>query len=172
MGSEKMTSKMDEQMLLLADSHSPEQISRELNGALSPGKVAARVTAMLKDRDWLSLAQQDQLVTWKLRRILNKLENEFLDLDNAKVQIELLKQIGARVEKRQKATDEELNRLYANQAQLMFAAIRLAFDMVVSDLRKQHPEIEEQDARDALRRALPEAVYMISERNSGDAITA
>mgnify|MGYP003135693562 CR=1 FL=1 len=163
-------SKTDERMLLLADSHSPEEISRDLGGLVSPARVASHVKGLLKNRDWLEEAEQDQIVTWKMRRLLRKLEEQYTDLNNVKVQLQLLKAIGERLDRRAALTEEQKSQLYANQAQIMFDAIRLAFSNALDELQARVPELTEEDARAALDRALPEAVYVISERNAGKEI--
>ncbi|MDL5351205.1 hypothetical protein [Microbacterium sp. zg-YB36] len=99
---------LDAKILRLADHCSPEEISRELGGALSPARVAAHTKALLKSQDWLTDAEQDAIVTWKMRRILAKLEEQYMDLDNAKAQLAALKLIGERLDKRRAATQLDL----------------------------------------------------------------
>lgn len=163
---------LDAKILRLADHCSPSEISRELGGALSPARVAAHTKALLKSQDWLTEAEQDAIVTWKMRRILGDLEGRFLDMENAKVQLQLLKAIGDRLDKRRAATDDEKNALYGNQAQLMYEAVQLAVGKAVLAIQHAHPDVDEDVARQALKEALPEAVYIISSRNAGHEIEA
>lgn len=155
-------SQLDERLLLLSDSHSPEEISRELGNVISPARAAVRIKELLKARDWLSAAEQDEIVTWKMRRILQKLEGQYFDEKNAAIQLSALKAIGERLDKRRAATEDEKNALYANQAQIMFDAIR-----AVTEIAKLDDE-----GRAAVREALPEAIYVLAARNVGREIEA
>jgi hypothetical protein len=154
--------KLDERIIQLADHMSPEEISRELGGALSAAHVAARAKQLLKSRDWLTASEQDEIVTWKMRRILSELEKRHLDYDGAKVQLGLLKAIGERLDKRRAATLEEISSLHNNQAQIMYEAIRVMIEKAALG----------DEGRRAVQAALPEAVYVLSARNMGSEIEA
>jgi transcription initiation factor IIE alpha subunit len=156
---------LDEKILLKADHMSPEEISRALGGVISPAKVAVRIKELIKSRNWLTDYEEEQVVLWKMKRIVGKLEeatHNHLDLDSAKVLINALKAIAERLDKRRAATQEELTSLHANQAQIMFEAIKVLIEKAAIDVAAQQE----------LRKALPEAVYVISARNMGEAIEA
>lgn len=172
-------SRLDEKMLQLADTRSPKEISAALGGVITPARVATRIKELLETRDWLTDAQQDAQVVRRMRELLGKLERSFnatgdqiIDLDNAKVQLSILKAIGDRLDKRRAATDAELNALYENQASLMFEAIRHAVRAGFSEIRELHDGIDQADMDQAVRKALPEAVLVISEKNRGEGIEA
>ena len=156
---------VDDTILRYADSRSPEEISRMLGGMVSPAQVAAHTKRLLTSRTWLDQAEQESLAFLKLKGLLSELEGQFQTLDHTKVQLQLIKAIFERMDKQRLATDEQLSRLYANQAQIMFDAIRLALDVVVRELRA-----DEDEAHAALRKALPEAVLVLTERNVGNEI--
>lgn len=155
-------SALDEKLLRLADHNSPDEISRHLGGAISPARAAARIKELLKTRDWLSAAEQDEIVTWKMRQLLGSLEEAYFkgDLASAKIQLDFLKAIGDRLDKRRAATEDEKNALYMNQATIVFQAIKAMIDVAKLD----------SEARAALREALPEAVYVLQARNVGQEI--
>lgn len=154
---------VDEKILSLAGAYSPTEISDMMAGRVSPEEVHDRGKALLK-RDWLTLAEEDQLVVRKLNKILIRLEGQYLNLDNASTQLKLLKEIGARLDKRAAATTVDLTALYGNQAILMGQAIELALQKTLGVLRKAHPELEESEIREALRLSLPEAAAEIQSR--------
>lgn len=154
-------------ILRYADSRSAEEISEMLKGLISPVKVAERRNFLLTSRDPLTEAQQGSLILYKMRSLLAEMEGKYLDLDNAKFQLAMLKTLGEQYDKRKTATDDQLSRLYANQAQIMYEAIRIAFEIVLKRLG-----VDEEEARAALAAALPQAVLVISERNAGQEIEA
>lgn len=158
----------DGKILALADRMSPEEISEEIGGWYKPKEVAARIQALLKSRNWLTMAQEDQLVTVKMRELLAKLEERFFDLDNASMQLKVLKEIGTRLDKRQAATDFDIGRLYDNHAKLMFAAMRLGFDQAVVELQKRYPKLKMDELEEVFAASMPEARLMIAERNDGE----
>lgn len=153
---------LDERILRLADHMSPEEISRDIGGVLSPARVHNRIKDILKRRNWLDAIEQEELILWKMRRILGELEQRYLDNDNAKIQLTYLKSIKEMLAERRAATADEKNMLYANQAQIVFEAIRAMIEVAKID----------PDARQALIGALPEAVYVLSSRNAGAEIEA
>lgn len=156
---------VDDTILRYADNRSAEEISAMLGGLISPIKVAERRNFLLKSRDPLTEAQQGSLILYKMRSLLAEMEGKYLDLDNAKFQLAMLKTLGDQYDKRKAATDDQLSRLYANQAQIMFEAIREAFVIAFKSL-----PVDEEEARAAIQAALPRAALVISERNAGEAI--
>lgn len=161
---------IDEKILQLAGNHSPEEISAALGGTVSPAKVASHLQVLLKQKDWLTVQQQEQLLMHRLQRILAQLEDQYLTLDSAKVILQYLKAIGDRWDKRAAATQINLESLYGNQARLMAQAIQLAFERALFELQKLHPEVDESEVRLVLGEALPRAIEVIEARNEGDAV--
>ena len=156
---------VDDTILRYADSRSAEEISKMLGGMISPMQVAERRNFLLTSRNPLTDAQQETLVLYKMRSLLAEMEGKYLDMDNAKFQLQALKTLGDQYDKRKAATDDQLSRLYANQAQIMFDAIRMALTAVVKELKA-----DDEEASAAMRKALPEAILIISERNAGNEI--
>lgn len=130
-------SRLDDKMLSMADSRSPKEISIALGGVITPSRVAARIKELLESRDWLTEAQQDQMVSLKMRELLGKLEEQFFTEDNAKVQLAYLKAIGERIDKRRAATQVDLNTYSANQARVMGRAIDITLSYVKGALRDE-----------------------------------
>jgi hypothetical protein len=157
MAADLTLSLLDEKILLLADHMSPEEISRELGGVISPARVRLRKDELVKSHTWLERADEDFIVTWKLRRVLAKLEGQHFDLDNAKVQLSFLKAIGDRLDKRKAASEAELNALYGNQARIMGRAIDMALSYMKGALRGAvDPELWDEALKEGLYHAQAE----------------
>lgn len=135
MSEAKPAGHVDDIILRYADSHSPEEIAQKLGGIVTPAAVAARGKVLLKSTNWLESVEQEQLTLLKLRRLLSRLEEKHLDLDNAKIQHGLLKTIAERLEKRSQRNTQDLNVLYANQGRIMAQAFDIALSYMKSALR-------------------------------------
>lgn len=147
---------MDNTILRYSTSLSPEDISRKLNGVMSPERVAARAKELLSSANWLTMVEQEQALILRLQSILNDLEEVRTrgDYDNAEIQLRYLKEIGNRFDKRRQANAVDLNTLYGNQAQMMLRAI----DKAISYLRGAFREKIDQEAWDeALREGMMHA---------------
>lgn len=153
----RSVSPIDDKILQLAATHSPEEISLQLGSVASPGRIAARVQTLLRSRDWLTDTQDDLLVTYRLQRMLMEFENQRLDIDNAKMRLSLLKEIGSRLEKRKAATDVDLGRLYGNQGRIMGQAVDNALTYMKGALReKVDPKLWDELVQEALLSAQAE----------------
>ena len=160
--------KVDDKILQLADTHSPEEISFTLGGVVSPAAVAAQTQKLLKSKSWLSAAQEDALVTFRMRKILLELEGRYMDIENAGMRLKLLKEIGVRLDKRAAATSSDINMFYAAQAVQVGQTIELALHKTVEVLREAYPELTEATAREALKVALPAAAAEIEARTQDE----
>jgi len=158
----------DDQILRLAGTHSPHEISREMHGILSPAAIAARLQTLLKAKNWLTLTQERALTAWKLKDILRQLEEQFLSDNNAKIRVSVIKEITANLDRAEATTNADLDRLYGNQAIIMGQVIERALQMALSELGKNYPDIDETDLREVLRVALPEAAAEIQMRTADE----
>ena len=119
-------SDIDALIVRYADSMSPAQIAFKLQGAMSPEQVMVRIGQLLDSPDWLTNAQQDQLVTLKMRQLVVELEEMPRTTRNAEVLLRGLEAVGDRLDKRRAATEEDLSQLYAFQGTVMVDAIEKA----------------------------------------------
>jgi len=119
-------SEIDALIVRYADSMSPTQISFKLEGALSPEQVMVRIGQLLESPDWLTAAQQDQLVTLKMRQLVVELEEMPRSTRNAEVLVRALEAVGNRLDKRAAAIERDLSTLYAFQGTVMLDAIEKA----------------------------------------------
>jgi hypothetical protein len=141
-------------ILSLAASHSPEEISVALGNTVSPATIAAHTQTLLKSKNWLTAIQEDRLITIRLNNLLADLERRAWDIDNVKVRLSILKEIGNRLDKRTAATDEDLNKLYGNQGRIMGQAFDLALSYMKGALREAvDPEQWEMLKSEGLRNA-------------------
>lgn len=133
-------SRLDDKMLSMADSRSPKEISQALGGVITPTRVAARIKELLESRDWLTEAQQDQMVSMKMRKVLARLEENsqnFITDDNAKVQLAYLKAIGDRLDKRRAATEVDLERYSQNVGRQLGRVVDETLTYMRGALREQ-----------------------------------
>lgn len=114
---------IDDALIRHADTLSPEELSVRIGGVLSPEQVAGRIKELLKRRNWLDAAEQDVLVTLKMSRLIAELEDQPRTSRNAEVLIRSLEVLGNRLEKRAKATENDLNTLYAWQAETFITVL-------------------------------------------------
>lgn len=152
----RSSNKFDDKVLAMAGTHSPEEISEALGGTVSPAKIAAHTQSLLRSKNWLTATQEDRLITIRLNNMLLDLEDRFrtIDLDSVKVRLAILKEIGARLDKRAAATTEDLNKLYGNQGRIMAQAFDLALSYMKGALREAvDPEKWEELKQEGLRNA-------------------
>lgn len=173
-GADGELSGLDARLLTMAASHkSPEEMSEELGGSISPARAAQRVREILSSRDWLSHAAQEQLVMQEMVELKDRLKNLIARWDEAdylhgldprmiamlqKMLTDLLKA----VEQRRKAASTERITIRTAHAALIVSAIERSFRMMMHEL-SEHYKIDEIVARDALEAALPRAIEAIQE---------
>jgi len=128
-------SNIDDTILKYADSMSPDEISMSLGGVISPAAVAARTQSLLKAKDWLTEAQEDQLVTLRMKELVYGItSNDYKYLD---VKLRALIALGDRLDKRKKATEVDLNMLYGNQGALLGRVVDMALSYMRGALREE-----------------------------------
>lgn len=141
---------VDDTILRYADSMSPEEISRLLGGVISPATVAARTQTLLTAKDWLSEAQEDQLVTLRMKQLVNDLlDSKYAqDYKYMDIRLKALTALGDRLDKRRQATTVDLNTLYGNQGAIMARA----YDIALSYMRGVFKELIDADLWDETAR--------------------
>lgn len=137
MGEEVALSHIDQVILRYADSESPEAISERLGGVIKPERVAALGKKLLAGANWLTQAEQEELVIRRMRKIVADMESGYQDLGTQKAQIQALGEIAKRLDKRREVTAVDLEKLYANQAQIMLRAVDLATGYLRGAFRDQ-----------------------------------
>lgn len=120
----------DEVILRYADTLSPTDISYKINGLLSASQVRSRINQLLDTPDWLTGAQQDQLVTQKMRQLIVNLEEMTLTSRTAEILIRALEALGTRLDRRAAATESDLGKLYAFQGRAFLDAITVAINSI------------------------------------------
>ena len=145
----RKASPVDDAILRWADSLSPEEISASVGGIVSAKAIAARTQTLLKAKDWLTDAQEDQLVTLRMKEMVaNITSSDYKYLD---VKLRALIALGDRIDSRRKATDVDLNTLYGNQALIMARVYDIALSYMRGALREKiDPEVWDATAEEAL----------------------
>lgn len=125
---------VDAILIRYADTESAEAISFRIEGILTPKQVAARIDQLLAAPDRLSMLQQDQLITLKMRQVVNQLEETMsgghVTARTAEVVLGGLEKIGNRLDKRQESTERELKSLYAFQGVAFLDAVIEALNFI------------------------------------------
>lgn len=123
---------IDDQLIALANLDlSAEEISSRLQGVLSPARVMIRTKEILSGGNWLTDLEKERALIRILQTNLAELRSNYLDLDNAKVQLQYVKAILEQIDKRKKVLDETYNLIEVNQGRLMGRV----YDMALSYIR-------------------------------------
>lgn len=144
----KARSEIDDKLLALAGTCTPEEISKRLNGSISPERAASRIKELLRSPNWLSAQEQEARIWLMLEQTLEELRGQFLSIDQAKVQLTYMKELLGRIDIRKKASEGDLNRLYSNQGVLMAQAYDIALAYMKGKL-SAHIDAEEWDRASA-----------------------
>jgi hypothetical protein len=143
---------VDKILLRGASSHkSPEELSKLTGGTIRPAAAAQRVIDILKSRDWLTQVQQKQLL----------IEDLMMVKDNSGTLVRVLKEIGDRLDKDKLDLNAALTQIRKAHAEMMLAAIRVAFERSALELEKRYPEVPKGEIHEVFRMALPEAASEI-----------
>lgn len=137
-------SEIDQALIRYADTLSLNAISFKLGGILTPEQCGARITQLLDAPDFLSAAQQDQLVTMKMRQLIVSLEEMTLTSRTAEVIIRALEAVGSRLDRRAEATEKDLSTLYAFQGTVLLEAVSIAIGHMRSTLTSGEAVSEKQ----------------------------
>ena len=106
---------------------------------VSPERIAARTQELLKTKNWLTLAQNQQRLHLTLQALLAKMQDKYLDKDNAKIMLDMIKELFKQTEKMGRATEEDLNKLYGNQGIIMARVVDKAMGYMRGALRELVP---------------------------------
>ena len=155
-------SEIDQVLIRYADTLSLNAFSYKIGGALTPEQCGSRITQLLDAPDWLTAAQQDQLVTMKLRQLIVELQEMTLTARIAEVLIRALEGLGARLDRRAQATEKDLSTLYAFQGTVMLDAIGAAMDNMKARMVSDG-KITDQDWDDAMESSMRFAELVVQQ---------
>lgn len=145
-------SEVDQVLIRFGDTLSPTALSFKVEGILNPQQCAARLTMLLEDPDWLTGAQQSQMVTMKMRQIIVELEDMPRTTRNAEVILQGLERIGNRLDKRIETTQKDLSTLYTFQGAVMLDALQIALGHLRERLSPSEIEVDWEDATESALR--------------------
>ncbi len=110
---------LDDQLITgAARGLSPEDISREIGGVMSPARVMVRTRELLRAGDWLEEKESEQALLIVLRNRVYELQKA-KDLESIKVQASIIKELLTQLDKRQKANEVDLNTFNANVGRVL-----------------------------------------------------
>lgn len=171
----------DKRLLALARrSMSPEEISEELGGLISPARAAQRIREILRSHDWLSMEEQQGLLLLdmlELRDILmDHVRNEggliedprgggtyysFGDPRWSANLIRLLDTMGKQILAAKADVDTVKVQLRRKHAAVMTQAIEVAFRIVARGVLERTEEVDEQTMLALLEDAVPRAITIV-----------
>jgi hypothetical protein len=131
---------------------SAEETSARLRGALSPARVMLRWKELLRSNTWLEAAEREQALLRVLQSNLVDLQSaEGLGADGYKIQLSIIRELFARLDKRQAATQEELNTYNQNVGAVLGRVVDMSLSYMKGALRDQvDPEKWDELTQEAL----------------------
>lgn len=151
---------IDRQLIRAAasDKRSPKELSKAVNGLLSPEKAAARLIELLDESDWLTVVQERRLLIMNLRELLDALYEEAITHKNPKLIGEYRKTLENLADRILGATinlDEVSAKLTSGYAQHFAKAIGAAFDGMPKALEARGIVIEMEEIEGVFQEIMP-----------------
>lgn len=164
---------MDRRIMRLASSRaSMVEISRSIDGRLTPAQVYDRIEQITNDRDALSNSTQRLLLLDDLHELKDKLHEMVVSnnaLDHASTLLRTLQVIGDRLDRERIDVKTEMEQIRRAHASLMMSAINLFAQKLALELEKSHPEIGwDGEVARLVQLVLPSAMQEIESRVSRD----
>lgn len=136
---------IDDQLIMgAARDMSPEDISREIGGILSPARVMVRTRELLKAPGWLEMAQREQALLIVLRNRVFELQKA-RDLDSIKVQAGIIKDLLGQLDKQYSRTEADLTTYSANTGRQLGHVVDLVLTYMRGAMRDEI-DLEKWDA--------------------------
>lgn len=164
---------IDRQLIRAAasDKRSPKELSKAVNGLLSPEKAAARLIELLDESDWLTVVQERRLLIMNLRELLDALYEEAITHKNPKLIGEYRKTLENLADRILGATinlDDVTTKLTRAYAEHFAKAIGAAFDQMPKALEEAGVTIDMEEINGVFQEVLPVAVAIL-DANTDDA---
>lgn len=140
---------------------SAEETSTRIGGVLSPARVMIRTREMLAGGNWLEDAERERAILRLLEKNLIDLNNQYLDMDNAKVQLAYAKELFDRLDKRKAATETDLNTYDENVGRQMGHVVDVVFAYVGGRVIGRTEPITPEEWRELLEEGMEMARYEI-----------
>lgn len=138
MGTDLAKNELDAKILRLAGNYrSFADISEEIGGVLSPLEVGSRLDEILTNPDWLTDIKEERILRWKMAKLLETLEDRYQDLDTIRVQLQILKSLGDRFDKRREASAQDVSTYNTNVGKQLGHVVDLALSYMKGALREQ-----------------------------------
>lgn len=157
---------IDDQLIMgAARDMSPEDISREIGGILTPARVMVRTRELLKAPDWLTRAQNEQALLLVLRNRVYELQRE-KGLDAIKVQAGIIKDLLGQLDKQYARNEADLTSYSQNVGRQLGHVV----DLVLTYMRgAMRDEIDLQKWDESIEEALVIAQSEIAKKQAVEA---
>jgi hypothetical protein len=158
---------VDSKLLVGASKNlSPEQLSAEVKGVVSPAVAAQRVRDILKSKDWLSFAEKKKLILEDAYFLLGTLRSQmqgYVDEKQAAAFLKTIKQVADLLDHANAGNEKTLMQVREIHARVMGMAIKVAFERALLELQRRYPEIPEDEIYEVLEASLPLAMTELDE---------
>lgn len=181
-GADGELSGLDKRLLeMAAEGMSANEMSAQLG--IAPARAAQRVREILREKDFLSILEQEAIAIMELNRLKSFLwevverSGPHMETDEDGRDIVVLgdprwaatlnktiDSISRIVNGRRASNDLDRAKIRNSTAQLMYSAIELTFNNLLFQLRAEYPEVDELKIRNMVEDALPRAVAEIEAR--------
>lgn len=128
---------IDDQLILgAARGLSPEDISREIGGIVTPARVMVRTRELLRADNWLEEKEKEQALLIILRNRVYDLQQS-RDNDSIKLQASLIKDLLTQLGQREKANQEDLNTYSMNVGRQLGRVVDLVLTYMRGAMREE-----------------------------------
>lgn len=128
---------IDDQLIMgAARDMSPEDISREIGGILTPARVMVRTRELLKSPGWLERAQREQALLIVLRNRVYELQKSS-ELDSIKLQASIIKDLLGQLDKQYSRTENDLSTYNSNVGATIGRVLDIAMSYMKGSLREK-----------------------------------
>jgi len=135
---------------LLANARKPLNQIAELTG-LTPAQVSEKYAILFEDHGWMTERQEERLLIIELNdfiqdareRMKHASDEDYASI--ARVVNKGMADMALRLERRKKLVDDDINQITRANAKQFAHAYDIALSVVVEGLRKEHPEITDEE---------------------------
>lgn len=164
---------IDRQLIRAAasDKRSPKELSKAVNGILSPERAAARMLELLDESDWLTVVQERRLLILNLRELLDALYEDAVTHKDLKAMAEYRKTLESLADRILGASinlDDVTTKLTRAYAASFAKAIGAAFDGMPAALEARGIDIEMHEIEGVFQEVLPLASASLEVDTDGE----
>lgn len=162
---------LDEILLRLAASGASGQ-EMERQSGVPAAQAVMHVKKMLEGRDIWTELERRQLLLYELNELKDSLKQNALEIkdpQHARLLLQTLTTIGARLDSENKKLDVDFQKVTEHQAQVMGRAFDIALEHMKKELLRQFPEVSKNEIDRLAAEGLVKAKYdLAAERGAND----